>query len=90
LRPAGQGLEGKQLVLRTRLLARLTVVAPRGKLQSRGYSVSPFQRRKRLATLRVEVASGSSGKAFRLADADAVAVANLVQDPRPGTVAAKV
>jgi putative membrane protein len=66
-------------VLRFRRLARTTVVAPRGRLQSRGYSVSPFQRRLRLATLKVEVASGSGGVAFRLADVDTEVAEGLVE-----------
>src|SRR5215208_3706888 len=39
-RAAGHGLDGDRLVLRFRRLALTTVVASRGRLQSRGYSVS--------------------------------------------------
>ena len=78
-RTAGYGLDPNRLVLRFRRLARTTVVAPRGRLQSRGYSVSPLQRRKRLATLEVEVASGSSGAAFRLVDVDEETAKGLVE-----------
>jgi putative membrane protein len=84
-RTAGQGLRGDRLVLRFRRLARTTVVVPRRRLQSRGYSVSPFQRRKGLATLEVEVASGSGGAAFRLADVEAAPAVNLVERLGPGT-----
>ena len=86
-RAAGQGLDGDRLILRFRRLARTTVVVPRGRLQSRGYSVSPFQRRKGLATLEVEVASGSGGAAFRLADVEAGSTVNLVEHLGPGIVA---
>ena len=78
-RAAGHGLADDRLVLRYRRLARTTVVAPRGRLQSRGYSVSPFQRRLGLATLKVEVASGSGGTAFRLPDMDAEVAEGLVE-----------
>jgi putative membrane protein len=78
-RAAGHRLDDDRLVLRFRRLARTTVVAPRGRLQSRGYSVSPFQRRLGLATLKVEVASGSGGTAFRLADMDAEVAEGLVE-----------
>jgi putative membrane protein len=78
-RAAGQGLDDDRLVLRFRRLARTTVVAPRGRLQSRGYSVSPFQRRVGLATLKIEVASGSNGTAFRLVDTEAKVAEGLVE-----------
>lgn len=84
-RTAGYGLHGGRLVLRFRRLARTTVVAPRDRLQSRGYSVSLFQRRPRLATLGVRVASGSGGTAFGIADVDAGAAASLVEALGPGT-----
>ncbi len=84
-RAAGQGLDGDRLILRFRRLARTTVVVPRGRLQSRGYSVSPFQRRSGLATLEVEVASGSGGAVFRLADVEAAPTANLIERLGPGT-----
>jgi putative membrane protein len=89
-RAAGHGLNGDRLVLRFRRLARTTVVASRGRLQSRGYSVSPFQRRKRLATLKVEVASGSGGAAFRLADVEAVSAVGLAERLGPEIVTAEV
>lgn len=78
-RAAGHGLDGDRLVLRFRRLARTTVVVPQGRLQSRGYSVSPFQKRLGLATLKVEVASGSGGAAFRLADMEARTAFGLIE-----------
>ncbi|MDQ3861746.1 MAG: PH domain-containing protein, partial [Actinomycetota bacterium] len=73
-------------VLRFRRLALTTVVASRGRLQSRGYSVSPFQRRRGLATLKVEVASGSGGAEFRLADVEAVSAVGLAERLGPPEV----
>src|SRR5215203_2085465 len=78
-RAAGRRLDGDRLVLRFRRLARTTVVLPGKRLQSRGYSVSPLQRRKELATLEVEVASGRGGVAFRLVDLEAEMAGNLVE-----------
>src|SRR5215212_1335804 len=89
-RAAGHGLDGDRLVLRFRRLALTTVVASRGRLQSRGYSVSPFQRRRGLATLKVEVASGSGGAAFRLADVEAVSAVGLAERLGPEVVTAEV
>ena len=89
-RAAGHGLDGDRLVFRFRRLARTTVVASRSRLQSRGYSVSPFQRRLGLATMEVEVASGSGGTAFRLADVEEVSASNLVERLGPEIAAAEV
>jgi putative membrane protein len=86
-RAAGHGLDGDRLVLRFRRLARTTIVAPRGRLQSRGFSVSPFQRHQRLATLKVEVASGSGGAAFRLADVEAASATDMIERLGPEIVA---
>lgn len=76
---AGYDFDGDRLVLRFRRLARTTVIVTRARLQSRVLSTSPFQRRKKLATLRVEVVSGSGGAAFRLADMDAGAVEAAIE-----------
>jgi len=69
-RSAGLGLHRDRLLVRFRRLARTTVVAPRRRLQSREYTVSPFQRRRKLATFGVRVASGSGGAGFDLTDVD--------------------
>jgi len=89
-RAAGNSFDGDRLVLRFRRLARTTVVASRSRLQSRGYSVSPFQRRLGLATLKVEVASGSGGATFRLADMEAVSVVDLAERLGPEVVTVEV
>ncbi len=78
-RVAGWNMSDDRLVLRFRRLARTTIVAPRGRLQSRGFSVSPFQRRLGLATFGFEVASGRGGAAFRLADLEGEAAVGLVE-----------
>jgi putative membrane protein len=65
-------------VVRHRLLGRKTTVAPRRRLQSRGVTSSPFQRRLQLATFVTEVASGSGGSVLRIMDLDARSAGNLV------------
>ena len=78
-RTAGWGMSGDRIVLRFRRLARTTVVAPRGRLQSRGFSVSPFQKRLGLATLEIEVASGRGGTGFRLVDLGREVAGKLIE-----------
>lgn len=60
-RSAGWRLATGRLALRRRLLARRTLVARADRLQEHSLSVSPFQRRARLATLGVAVGSGKRG-----------------------------
>ncbi len=67
-RDAGWALQGDLLAVRFRRLARTTAIAPRRRLQSRGVTRSPFQRRLRLATFTAEVASGGGGTALRVTD----------------------
>ena len=67
-RDAGWAFEGDRLVVRSRLLARATTIAPRRRLQSRAVIRSPFQRRARLATFRAQVASGGGGAELRVMD----------------------
>jgi len=68
-RAAGVGLEAGRVVLRSRRLARTTVLARRHRLQSQHLSVSPLQRRGELATLGIVLGSGTS-MAVRHLDAD--------------------
>ena len=77
-RAGGHALDEGRIVLRVRRLARTTVIAPRERLQSRGYSVSPFQKRRSLATLDIEVASGRGGTAFKLVDLASGAARKIV------------
>ena|SRR5215207_3440187 len=81
----GWAFEGGRLVVRYRSLGRKTAIAPRRRLQSRGVSRNPFQRRVRLATFLAEVASGSGGSALRIKDLDAVAAETLAGELGPGT-----
>ena len=67
-RDAGWTLSGGRLFVRSRVLARVTTVAPRQRLQSRSVVSSPFQRRLRLATLQARVASGGGGAEVRVVD----------------------
>ena len=82
-RDAGWALEGERLLVRHRLLGRKTAVAPRRRLQSRGVTSNPFQRRLRLATFVAEVASGSGGSALRVKDLDAGSAGMLARDLGP-------
>ena len=65
-RAAGWAFDEGRLVVRNRLLSRVTSVIPRRRVQSRSVVESPFQRWAGLATFRVRVASGSGGTAFRV------------------------
>jgi putative membrane protein len=67
-RDAGWAYRGDLLVVRSRLLARTTAIAPRRRLQSRDVIRSPLQRRARLATFRAQVASGGGGAELRVTD----------------------
>jgi putative membrane protein len=59
-RTAGVALEAGRVVLRTRRLARTTVLARRHRLQAQHLSVSPLQRRGDVATLGIVLGSGTS------------------------------
>lgn len=87
-RDAGWSLDRERLILRFRRLARTTIVAPRRRLQTRGFSVSLFQRWRGLVTLRAEVVSGGGGAAFRLADIDDDAAYGIIEalGPRAANV----
>jgi putative membrane protein len=84
-RDAGWAYEGEILVVRSRLLARTTAVAPRRRLQSREVIVSPLQRRARLATFRARVASGSGGAELRVTDLGSDVAAALTKELGPRT-----
>jgi putative membrane protein len=87
-RDAGWAYEGDRLVVRSRLLARTTTIAPRRRLQSRAVIRSPFQRRTRLATFRAQVASGGGGGAYGVVDLEADSAEALAEalgpKARPG------
>ena len=67
-RDAGWACAGDLLVVRSRLLARTTTIAPRRRLQSREVVRNPFQQRARLATFRARVASGGGGAELQVVD----------------------
>lgn len=58
-RDSGWRLSGETLLLRTRTISRTTAIVTRRRVQSCDLARSYFQRRKRLATFRVSVASGA-------------------------------
>jgi putative membrane protein len=84
-RDAGWAYIGDRLIVRSRLLARTTAVAPRRRLQSRAVIHNPFQRRARLATFRAQVASGGGGGAYAIVDLEADSAETLAENlgPRP-------
>jgi putative membrane protein len=65
-RAAGWRLDGGRIVIRRRLLARRTLLARIDRLQEHGLSVSPFQRRARLASFELAVGSGRTGRVRHL------------------------
>ena len=67
-RAAGWAYTGDLLIVRSRLLARTTAIAPRRRLQSRDVIRNPLQRRARLATFRARVASGGGGGELQVTD----------------------
>ena len=82
-RDAGWAYLGDRLVVRSRLLARTTAIAPRRRLQSRALIRNPFQRRARLATFRVHVASGGGGGAYGIVDLESDSAEALMYDLGP-------
>jgi putative membrane protein len=84
-RDAGWACTEDLLVVRSRLLARTTIKAPRRRLQSREVIQSPFQRRVRLATFRARVASGGGGAELRVTDLGSRDAEALTEElgPRP-------
>lgn len=65
-RDAAAGFEGEQGFMRFRRLARTTVVFHRRRVQSLSVLANWFQRRKKLCSVMVTVASGSGGAEFRV------------------------
>src|SRR5690606_922529 len=59
---AGWAVDPTRLVVRGRILDRTTAIVPRRRIQFMSLASNPFQRRAQLATLGVQVASGSSGR----------------------------
>lgn len=70
-RDAAAGFDGGHGFMRFRRLARTTVVFHRRRVQSLSVLANWFQRRKKLCSVMVTVASGSSGASFRVDHLDA-------------------
>ena len=78
-RDAGWEVTEDRLVARSRTLGRVTSIAPRRRLQSRSVVRSPFQRRARLATFRVRVASGGGGTEINVVDLESTSAFGLLR-----------
>jgi putative membrane protein len=65
-RDAGWALEEGRLALRSRMLARVTVLAPAARLQEHGVRQTVLQRRGALADLRIAVGAGTRGRVRHL------------------------
>jgi putative membrane protein len=65
-RAAGWRLDGGRIVVRERLVARRTLLARTDRIQEHGLSISPFQRRARLASFGMAVGSGRVGQVRHL------------------------
>ena len=78
-RAAGWEVVEDRLVARSRSLGRTTSIAPRRRLQSRSVVRSPFQRRARLATFRVRVASSGGGTEIQVVDLESASAFGLLR-----------
>lgn len=78
-RAAGWEMVEDILVARSRSLGRTTSIAPRRRLQSRSVVRSPFQRRARLATFRVRVASSGGGTEIQVVDLESTSAFSLLR-----------
>ena len=78
-RDAGWEVVEDRLVARSRSLGRATSIAPRRRLQSRSVVRSPFQRRARLATFRVRVASSGGGTEIDVVDLESTSAFGLLR-----------
>jgi putative membrane protein len=83
-RAAGWRLEGPRILIRRRLLARRTLVARVDRLQEHELSVSPFQRRARLASFELAVGSGRTGRVRHLDRAVAGSLFERLRPRAPG------
>jgi putative membrane protein len=67
---AGWALDDRHLLMRWRSAARVTMITQRRRVQHRGTTSNPFQRRADLVTFRVAVAAGGMGGHYALAHLD--------------------
>lgn len=82
-RDAGWRLGDGLLLLRTRGLERSLLIAPLRRIQHRGTTANPLQRRGDLATLHIAVAGGGLGGHYALRHLDAATGTALLHDLRP-------
>jgi putative membrane protein len=82
-RAAGWRLDGARIVIRQRLFARRTLLARVDRLQEHELSVSPFQRRARLASFELAVGSGRTGRLSHLDRAVAGSLFERLRPPAP-------
>jgi len=61
----------QKMKLQYRVLAKTTALVKRKRTQVAEFSVNPFQKRKKLASLHITSASGAGGKTFSVSDLDA-------------------
>jgi uncharacterized membrane protein YdbT with pleckstrin-like domain len=83
-RDAGWSLADGRLIVRSRMLALTTAIAPRRRIQSRGTETSPLQHRVRLATFEARIASGTGGLSLRVTDLDSSDAMRLLEALGPG------
>lgn len=69
-RAGGWRVEGSMLMLRWRGVSRQTLITRATRIQRREMTADPLQRRARLATMHLAVASGQTGGAYALPHAD--------------------
>jgi putative membrane protein len=79
-RAAGWRLDGPRILMRGRVFARRTLIARVDRLQEHELSVSPLQRRGRLATFELAVGSGRTGRVHHL---DRAVAGSLFERLRP-------
>ncbi len=86
-RDAGWSLTpGGQLRLRWRAIGRTTLITRRQRIQHRGLSANPFQRRATLATVHVAIASGAGGGHLAVPHLDAGDAERLLAALSPASV----
>lgn len=67
---AGWNMNNNNIIMRYRLLGRVTSIIPRRRIQSLDISRTYFQKRKLLNTLRIAVASGTGGTSVKVIGMD--------------------
>jgi uncharacterized membrane protein YdbT with pleckstrin-like domain len=82
-RAAGWSDDGRHLVIRTRVLARRTLIARVDRLQEHGTSASLLQRRARLADFQAAVGSGRTGRVRHLEVGAARSLFERLRSPAP-------